>query len=250
MTARRLDGAVLPRGLRRFLALLALAFAGLWAQHHGYLELRGVRDLARGSAFRLRHVDFVGLRALDRDALWHAGGVAAGTPLVDVDPDGFARALGRQPRIARARAVRLFPDRLVVAVTERQPVAVDAQSGLAFDVAGARFPLLAGEAEGLPVVTGDARLALPVLAAAREVGLHLASVETTPAGAVRVRMIGRATRLVVGADPRASFADWRALADTELVESEGAQEVDLRFKKNPVLRDLRRPTRGEDGATR
>jgi hypothetical protein len=250
VTARRLDGATLPRGLRRFLALLALMFAVLWAQHHGYLDLRGVRELARGSAFRLHHVDFVGLRALDRDALWRAAGVAPGTPLLDVDPDACAKALARQPRVARARAVRVFPDRLVVAVSERVPVAVDSASGLALDVSGARFPLLPGEAEQLPTLSGEPRFALPVLGAAREEGLHLASVEATRAGEVHVRMIGRATRLVVGSDPRTSFADWRALADTELVESEGAQEVDLRFKKNPVLRDLRRPTRGEDGATR
>jgi POTRA domain-containing FtsQ-type protein len=250
VTARRLDGATLPRGVRRLLVLLALVFAALWAQHHGYLDLHGVRELARGNAFRLRHVDFIGLRALDRDALWSASGVAAGTPLVDLDPDAVVRVLAKQPRVAKVRAARLFPDRLAIAITERVPVAIEAANGLAVDANGARFPALAGEAESLPVLSGDLRVALPVLAAAREDGLHVASVEAARPGEVHVRMLGRATRLLVGADARASFADWHALSDSELVESEGAQEVDLRFKKNPVLRDLRRPAREDHGEAR
>ena len=250
MTARRLDGATLPRGVRRLLALLAGVFAALWAQHHGYVDLHAVRELARGGAFQLHHVDFMGLHALDREALWHAAGVAAGTPLVDVDPDAVAAALAKHPRVARARAVRLFPDRLAIAIAERVPVAVESASGAALDAEGARFPLLAGEGEHLPQVVGDPRRALPVLAAARADGMHVASIEVGRSGELRVRLLGRATRLVVGDDARAAFADWRALADTELVESEGAQEVDLRFRNNPVLRDLRRPARGEDGEAR
>jgi len=250
VTARRLDGATLPRGVRRLLVLLALGFVALWTQHHGYLDLGAARELARGSAFRLHHVDFMGVRALDREALWRRCGVAAGTPLLDLDPDAVAGALLREPRVARARALRLFPDRLAIAISEREPVAVESASGAALDADGKRFPLLPGEAELLPVVSGDLQRVLPVLAAARADGMHVASVEAARSGEVHVRLLGRATRLVVGDDPRTSFADWRALADTELVDSEGAQEVDLRFKKNPVLRDLRRPARGENGEAR
>lgn len=250
MTARRLDGATLPRGVRRLLALLAAGFVVLWAAHHGYLDLHGARDLARGSAFQLHHVDFMGLRALDGSALWPACRVAANTPLLDVDPDAVSAALAKHPRIARARVVRVFPDRLAIAITERVPVAVESASGAGLDADGAHFPLLAGEAEHLPVVSGDARRALPVLAAARADGIHVASVEVARSGEMHVRLVGRPTRLLVGDDARAAFADWRTLADTELVESEGAQEVDLRFRNNPVLRDLRRPARGEDGEAR
>ncbi|MFI5314210.1 MAG: cell division protein FtsQ/DivIB [Myxococcota bacterium] len=251
MTARRLDGATLPRGVKRALALLALGFAALWAQHHGYLELRAFSGLARGDLFRLHHVDFLGVRSLDRESLWQLAGVAANTPLVDVDPQRAALAIAKHPRIARARAARIPPDRLVISISERTPVAVEAASGLALDASGAHFPPLPGEAERLPQLSGEARLGLPVLAAARELGVNVASVDATHPGEIRVRTLGRTVRLVVGSDAHTSFADWRALSDSDVVESTGAQEVDLRFKSNPVLRDLRKsPAGGDHGETR
>lgn len=250
MTSRRLDASTLPRGLKRMLALLALVFAALWARHHGFFELRAFSDFARSETFRLRHVDFVGVRALDRDALWQLTGVPANTALVDLDPDATAAALGKNPRVSRARCVRIPPDRLVVSITERAPVAVEVASGLGLDASGARFPLLPGEAERLPELSGEPRFALPVLAAARDSGVNLASIDATAAGEIHVRTLGRNVRLVVGRDPRASFADWRALSDADVVESTGAQEVDLRFKSNPVLREVRRPAGGDHGETR
>ena len=78
----------------------------------------------------------------------------------------------------------------------------------------------------------------------------MARVEAASASEIHVRTLGRNVRLVVGRDARASFADWRALSDGDVVESVGAQEVDLRFKKNPVLRDLRPPAGGDHGQTR
>jgi len=250
MTARRLDGATLPRGVKRLLALLALAFAGFWAQHHGYLETPALRGLARAELFRVHHVDFVGVRELDRQALWQLTGVPANTPLVDIDPDRAALALGKHPRVSRARCLRIPPDRLVISIAERTPVALEASSGLALDANGARFPLLPGEAERLPQISGEPRFALPVLAAARALGLNLASIDATRAPEIHVRTLGRGVRLVVGRDAHASFVDWRALSDADVVESVGAQEVDLRFKSNPVLRDLRQPAGGDHGETR
>jgi cell division septal protein FtsQ len=250
MTARRLDGATLPRGVKRLLALVALIFAGLWAKHHGYLEARSLGDFTRADFFRLQHVDFVGVRALDREALWRLTGVGANTPLVDIDPERAAQAIAKHPRVSRARCVRIPPDRLVVSVTERTPVALEVASGLALDASGARFPTLPGEAERLPQLKGEPRFALPVLAAARDSGMNLASVEATSAGEIHVRTLGRNVRLVVGRDARASFADWRQLSDADVVESVGAQEVDLRFKSNPVLRDLRPPAGRDHGETR
>jgi cell division septal protein FtsQ len=250
VTARRLDGATLPRGVKRMLALVALVFVGFWAKHHGYLEGRVPRDLARGELFRLHHVDFVGVRALDRDALWRLTGIPANTALVDIDAERAALAVGKHPRVSRARCLRIPPDRLVISIAERTPVAIEVASGLALDANGNRFPPLPGEAERLPQLTGEPRFALPVLAAARELGMNLASVDATRASEIHVRTLGRNVRLVVGRDARASFVDWRALSDADVVESYSAQEVDLRFKSNPVLRDLRQPAGGDHGETR
>lgn len=240
--SRKLDTRALPRPFAALLAIVALAFAGLWAQHHGYLDTRAIHDGLRGERFQLRHVDFVGLSALDPGTLWQFAGIAPGTPLVDIDPEAVAAAISANPRVARVRAARVAPDRLVIGVSERVPVALERSTGMGLAEDGTRFPLEAGEAERLPQVSGDPRRALPVLAAARVLGVNIATVDAPRSKNVRMRALGRPTVLVVGRDASASLSDWRQLADTGLVESTGAREVDLRFRGNPVLRDFPKTT--------
>lgn len=249
MTRRR-DSDSLPRPLVVALALVALVFAGLWSKHHGFLELGALRDVLRAERFALRQVDFLGTSLLDPDTLWSSVGIPAGTALVDVDPDAVAGALAAHPRIARVRVARLLPDRLVIGVSERVPVALDMSTGLGLAEDGARFPLEAGEADLLPQVSGEARRALPVIAAARAHGVELATVDAPRSRAVRVRAVGRPTVLVLGRNQEASLADWTQLAGSGLVESTGAREVDLRFRGNPVLRGFPKSTGGGNGETR
>jgi hypothetical protein len=232
------------------LALVAFVFAGFWAEHHGYFELRSLREGLRGERFLLRHVDFVGLHALEPDVLWRSLEIEARTPLLDVDPEVVVQILAKHPRIARVRAVRLPPDRLVIAIAERVPVALDMKSGLGIAENGAVFPLAKGEAARLPQVSGEAKRALPILRAARTLGVSLATVDAPRAKNVRVRALGRPTVLVVGRDERASLFDWQQLAESGLVESTGARVVDLRFRGSPVLRGIPKPTGGEHGETR
>jgi len=247
---RRLDGRALPRPLYFALAVVAFTFAGLWAEHHGYLDVRSLREGLRGERFWLRHVDFVGIDALEPDELWRALEIAPGTALVDVDPEVVVQILARHPRIARVRAARLPPDRLLVSVAERVPIALEMSTGLGIADNGAVFPLKPGEAVRLPQVSGEAKRALPVLRAARLLGLSLATVHAPRAKEIRVRALGRPTVLVVGRDEDASLADWKQLADSGLVESTGARVVDLRFRGSPVLRDVPKATGGGNGETR
>ncbi len=247
---RRLDGRTLPRPVLFLLALVAFVFSGLWAEHHGYLDLRAVREGLRAERFQLRHVDFVGLAALEPDALWRTLEIAPGTALVDVDPEVVVQILAKHPRIARVRAARVPPDRLLVVVAERVPVALEMKTGLGIGESGALFPLARGEAANLPQVSGEAKRALPVLRAARALGVSLATVDAPRAKSVRVRALGWPTVLVVGRDETASLNDWQQLAGSGLLESTGAREVDLRFRGSPVLRGIPKSTGGKDGEAR
>jgi hypothetical protein len=130
------------------------------------------------------------------------------------------------------------------------PVALEMSTGLGIAENGAVFPLRAGEAVRLPQVSGEARRALPILRAARALGVTLATVDAPRGRNVRVRALGRPTVLVVGRDEGASLADWQQLADSGLVESSGAREVDLRFRGSPVLRGIPKSTGGGNGETR
>jgi hypothetical protein len=247
---RRLDTAVLPFGLKVALVLIALLFAGLWAQRHGYLGSAGLREALRTDVFRLRHVDFIGLQRVSPAELFALAKVAPGAKLFDLDAAAIARALATHPRVTRVRIAVLPPDRLVVSLTERVPVAVDAGSAQAIDAGGERFPLLPGEVDRLPLLAGEPKRALAVLAAARAAGVNLASVAAPKGAETEARAVGQPVRLVIGSDPRAALADWRQLAETEVLAQTGAREVDLRFKSNPVLRDFPKSTGGENGATR
>ncbi len=249
MTRKR-DSSSLPRPLVFILALVSIGFAALWAQHHGFLDPSALRQGLRSERFALRQVDFVGTSSLDAATLWNSVGIAAGTALIDVDPDVVASALAAHPRIARVRVARVLPGRLVIGISERVPVALEMSSGLGLSESGARFPLVKGEAELLPQVSGEARRALPVIAAARNRGVELATVDAPRSREVRVRAVGRPTVLVLGRNQDAALADWQQLANSGLVESTGAGEVDLRFRGSPVLRGIPKSTGGGNGETR
>ncbi len=254
--SRKLDSGTLPRPVVAILAIVALVFVGLWAEHHGYLDAKALRAGLRGERFQLGHVDFLGVSALDPAALWQTVGIPGGTALIDVDPELVVQALAGHPRIASVRAARVPPDRLVIAIVERAPIALEMSSGMGLAEGGERFPLEKGEAERLPQVSGEARRALPVIAAARALGVSLATVDAPRSDAVRMRAVGRPTVLVVGRDAETSLDDWRQLAASGLVESTGAREVDLRFRGNPVLRGFPKAngstnsTGGGNGETR
>ena len=236
------------RGLRRQLGALVVvlgaAVAGLaYAAGSGRLDTGSLRDAVdealREPRFWLRHAHFVGLEALRAEELWERSGVRPGTPLVDLEPEAVCRELKRHPRVAACRAARLVPDRIVVAIEERVPIAQDADSGLGVDAGGTRFPLIAGEASRLPSLRGVSALALPLLIAAREQGVALAEVEAPRRGELRARPRGADLVLRLGTDVSGSLRAWKSVSESGLVEEYGAREVDLRFPDEAVLRGIR-----------
>ncbi len=189
----------------------------------------------RSERFSVHHVDWVGLRALRGEDLVGALGLRPGVPLVDVDADALAARLAPHPRIARARALRIPPDRLLIAVEERLPLGVLEGTGEGFDAEGKRFALAPGEAEGLPRVSGDPAAAADLLRAARERGLELGPVRAER-GDVRFRPAGRDLEVRIGADADAGLDAWLRVAASGLERRHGAALVDLRFRNSAVLR--------------
>ncbi|MEE9279360.1 MAG: FtsQ-type POTRA domain-containing protein [Myxococcota bacterium] len=229
----------------------ALVFASLGAGL-GYAasagQLASLQLKLRGPALQLRRVEFVGLERLDARALWRRAELPADAPLIDIDPAQVAARIAEHPRVERCQVLRLPPGRLLIGVRERVPVAVEAETGHGVDEQGARFPLQPGEPERLPRLDGSVRRALPLLRAARELGVAIRSVRSRGARELDFEPWAGEIRVRVGADVRAGLRDWLRLDASGLVGVYGAREVDLRFAGSAVLRQLNHKG-GEDGTS-
>jgi cell division protein FtsQ len=94
----------------------------------------------------VRTVQIDGAGAVTAADVRQAAGVRTGTPLLRVDVDAAAARVRRVPRVAAAQVARGWPDRVVITVTERRPVAVVERDGLAWlvDAGGVPFATVAG----------------------------------------------------------------------------------------------------------
>lgn len=123
-------------GRRPLAVLLALVVAGLL----GWL-------LWAGPLLAVRSIQVDGVSILPEEQVREAVGVALGTPLLRVDVGAAETAVARLPQVASVEVTRGWPDRLVITVQERVPVAVVGPPG--------RRTLLDTEGVLFDTVTGD-----------------------------------------------------------------------------------------------
>ena len=208
---------------RRLRALvLALSFAGgAWA---------GSAWLADAT---LETISVRGARHLSAQAIAAASGVAPGAPLAALDRDSVAARLAENAWIEQARALALPSGRLLLAVVEREPVAVLAgEEPWAVDAAGSPFAPAPSEGlEALPRLvathaTAPGELAQAVALARRLPELGLASsargghrgaersggaiAAASRPGAARGARPGGSRRQAGGPDPRSRSGASRA----------------------------------------
>jgi cell division protein FtsQ len=170
--ARRI--AVLP-WLRRHarpvaLSIVFLAAAALpaWLWHSGAIgrwggevagAYREVAGAVRGRfAPAIEHIVIEGHKRTTREALRRAVGVTRGDGLLATDPWAVKERLMRLPWVREASVQRRFPDRFVIAVVERVPIArLKRQDGVKLvDEAGTVIPVSADpEHAALPLLAGE-----------------------------------------------------------------------------------------------
>ncbi len=222
-----------------FACVLAFAAGGL-AVETGSRELPagGISEALRGPRFQLRRVEFTGLHALAPRDLSGALALRGANALIDVDPDALCARVEAHRRVERCAAMRLPPDRLLVDVEERVPVARLGATAYGVDASGDRLPLLAGEADALPRIDGEPAWALPLVAAAHERGLELRSVDARGPDDLLVALRGSVTRLRVGRDLDRALRNWTEISRRGLARDWAPREIDLRFEGSAVLRDM------------
>jgi len=232
-------------------ALCALGLGGVALHARSTHAARNwLSEKVRAPRFTLEVVEFIGLERLDPEVLLRLARLTSSLPLIDLDLDILIERMSSHPRVASCVAARIPPDRLVVEIEERVPVArrAERREGLALD--GVAFPLMGDEGATLPELRGEVKWALPLLRAAQELGVELAEIEIRSQSDLLVRPVERALRLRIGPDAEASLRTWLRIRDTDLLGRYAAREVDLRFRGSVVLRELRKTTRGrEDGSS-
>jgi cell division protein FtsQ len=145
----------------------------------------GFVDATSAAGFRLADVRLEGASAQSSADILRAADLAKGAPLVTIDLDQARRRVEQVGWVKSARVVRLFPDSVVIAVTERRLLAVwekDGRVGV-IDSTG----VVAPEADParfsrLPLVVGD--------------GANLAAAHILPLVLERPRLMARLDALV------------------------------------------------------
>ena len=242
---RRRTGRRRRAGLRRPLALVAagavtgIALTGLARLGLPRVELAALPSVGAtlDQHLRLRTIEVIGLRTLEARALIADLGLADGTPLRGIDVEQVAARVAAHPRVLGCRALRIPPDRLLLDVLEREPLARLA-SGEGIDSEGQHFELGGNEAAELPRVEGQPESALPLLRAAAALGLEIESAVARAPDDVRFRPANRDVWVRIGSNPEPALRDWLQLADAGLLLPDNAREVDLRFSGSAVLRDF------------
>ncbi|WP_231839602.1 cell division protein FtsQ/DivIB [Blastococcus saxobsidens] len=133
-----------------------------------------------GPVFAVRTVQVDGTTTLSADQVREAAQVPRGVPLLRVDLGSVEDRVARLPQIRDVQAARGWPDRIVVTVAERVPVAVVGERGRRslLDAGGVLFDTVTGDAPRgvVPLDVADPGPEDPATTAG------LAAIRTLPAG--------------------------------------------------------------------
>lgn len=129
------------RGLLVLLALLVLGGAAAWLVFFS-------------SALAVQGVDVEGIEVLDRAEVRRAAAVPSGEPLARVPLADIEDRIEQLAPVQSVDVSRAWPDRVRIAVTEREAVAVVDQDGVlrGVDEEGVLFRSFPSQPKGLPVI--------------------------------------------------------------------------------------------------
>lgn len=121
----------IPRGAGAAAAFAVFLIAGAYGAVYGghvnavTTQLRDARDAAANAAgFRIASVAIGGPKEVTREEVLAAAGVTGKSSLLFLDAEAARVRLKSNPWIAEATILKLYPDRLHLAVTERQAFAM------------------------------------------------------------------------------------------------------------------------------
>lgn len=162
--AKRLE-RVCPRGagtLWVFAFMLASVSYGVVRGGHAEVvgeQVAEIRDAAANSlGFRISSIALTGEKQLTREEILNVAGISGRASLLFLDADAARNRLKANPWIADATILKLFPDRLHIAVTERRAFALWQKDGRVSVISrdGVMVePFVAPHVAHLPLVVGE-----------------------------------------------------------------------------------------------
>jgi cell division protein FtsQ len=229
--------------------LLVMFFAGTGAYGAvcgGHAEVFGAAlheagdSIARGFGFGIVQADVRGTRYLSREEILERAGVTPQTSLLLLNAEGVRTALKQDPRVAEATVRKLYPDRLEIAIEEREAFARWQRAG--------KLNLIARDGTVLERDIGAKAADLPLVVGAgadRGAAALLDLIERFPSirEAVRAGVLVAERRwnlrLKNGIDVRLPEED-PALALERLVQLDGSKQI---MTRDLTMIDLRVPDR-------
>jgi len=157
--------ARLHNGLGLFLSLVLIASAGLYGvirngQYETFIAANGtIQDIvARNIGFGISAITITSQSGLSETTILKAAGIGPNSSLPFLDAANVRDRLMALPIVADAQVRKLYPDRLIIDITERQPFALWQKDGVVNMVSANGTPI--GELTdlnyaGLPLVAGE-----------------------------------------------------------------------------------------------
>jgi cell division protein FtsQ len=136
------------RGAHLIFALALLAGVGVYGcvlngQYAAFVAAHGtVQDwVARSAGFRLKTVTILGERELSEQEILADAGVSANSSLLFLDVVKLRARLKALPFIKEASVSKLYPNRLLIEIQERRPIALWQKNGLVQVIAADGTPI-------------------------------------------------------------------------------------------------------------
>jgi cell division protein FtsQ len=155
----------LPRGAGAVGAVLliggSLAYGSVAGGHLSDIteQLEALRDgTANAFGFNIESIALTGQKQVGREDVLTAAGITGRTSLLFLDAESARRKLKTNPWIAEATVLKLYPNRLQIGITERQPFALwqkDGQLSVIAEDGTVLEPYVARRFTGLPLVVGQ-----------------------------------------------------------------------------------------------
>jgi cell division protein FtsQ len=211
-----------------------------------------------GERFLLTRFEVRGSAVLTEEEVIELTGVELGSSLLDIRISDLEEALVASPRIVRAQALRVLPDRVVVTLDEKRPSALILADGGSvleiMDDGEVLPPVVRSSQVDLPVLTGAAvepgmgelpegvECALEALRLARGVseGLwaEISEIRIAPESGLVIYTVADGAEIRVGSgalDERDLTRLWMVLSDIR-ARGDEIESIDMRFKDQVVVK--------------